>query len=242
MQNLSAAGFTGGFRRMWGDFLSSSYLTDEGFKRLASDLESGLISFEQVRAAGLEAEIGRNLDAARYGNYETFLQNCSGRKNAEVSNQLHYEMNKSNINTCDGCSERTSLYADDMIIEQICKDHTCPIWIENHPERKNRRVKTITVEELKKKAKKEKAPENPCAGCEFRKYHDWAEPTWTGFSQHYYDCEKPGCPMWNRLWWRNNDDGTTLMDQQPISFKRKFQHAVYEIIRFLNEVVELLLN
>ena len=242
MRNQSAGGFTGGSRRMWGDLVNGSQLTDEAIKRLANDLELGLIGFERARAARLEAEIGRNLDAARYGNYQTFFQNCSGQKNAEVSNQLHYEMNKSNINTCDGCSKLTSLYANDMIIEQICEDHTCPIWIENHPERKNRRVKTITVEELKKKAKKEKEPENPCAGCKFRKYHDWAEPTWTGFSQHYYDCEKPGCPMWNRLWWRNNDDGTTLMDQQPISFKIKFQHAVYEIIRFLNEVVGLLLN
>ena len=242
MRNPYAVGFTGGFRRMWGNLVGSSLLTDEGFERLASDLASGLISFEQVRAAGLEAEIGRYLDAARYGNYETFLQNCSRQKNAEVSNQLHYEMNKSNINTCDGCSKLTSLYANDIMIEQICEDHTCPIWIKNHPECKNRRVKTITIEELKKKAEKEKAPENPCAGCKFRKYHDWAEPTWTGFSQHYYDCEKPGCPMWSRLWWRNNDNGTVLMDQQPISFKRKFQHAVYEIIRFLNEVVELLLN
>lgn len=32
------------------------------------------------------------------------------------------------------------------------------------------------------------------------------------------------------------------MKQQPISFKRKFQHAVYEIIRFLNEIVELMLS
>lgn len=241
MRNPSAVGSTGGYRRMWGDLVGNSLLTDEEIKRLASDLESGVISFERARAARLEAEVS-NLDASRYGNYETFLQNCSGRKNAEISNQLHYEINKSNFNTCDKCSKLTSLYANNMIIEKICEDHTCPIWIKNHPERKNRRVKTITIEELKKKAEKEKAPENPCAGCKFRKYHDWAEPTWTGFSQHYYDCEKPGCPMWNRLWWRNNDDGTTLMDQQPISFKRKFQHAVYEIIRFLNEIVELLLN
>ena len=241
MRNPSAVGSTGGYRRMWGDLVGNSLLTDEGFKRLASDLALGLISFEQARAAGLEAEMGRYLDAARYGNYETFLQNCSGRKSAEVSNRLHYEMNKNSFNICDGCSKLTSLYANDTIVEQICEDHTCPFWIENHPECKKRRVETITIEELKKKAKKE-TPENPCAGCKFRKYHDWAEPTWTGFSQHYYDCEKPGCPMWSRLWWRNNDDGTTLMDQQPISFTRKFQHAVYEIVRFLNEVVELLLN
>lgn len=220
---------------MWGDFVGSSLLTDEGFKRLASDLESGLITFEQARAAGLEAEIGRYLDAARYANYETFSQNCSGQKNAEVSNQLHYEMDKSNFNTCDGCSKLTSLYANDTIAEQICEDHTCPIWIENHPEHKNRRVKTITIEELKKKAEKEKSLENPCAGCVFRKYHGWTD-------QYYYDCEKPGCPMWSRLWWRKNDDGTPLMGQQPIRLTRKFQHAVYEIVRFLNEIVELLLS
>lgn len=227
---------------MWGDLMGSSLLTDEYFKRLASDLESGRITFEQARAARLESEIGRYLDAARYGNYETFLQNCSGQKNTEVFNQLHYEMGKSDFNVCEGCSKLTSFYANDTIAEQICEDHTCPIWIENHPERKNRRVKTITIEELKKKTEKEKALENPCAGCVFRKYHDWAEPTWTGFSQHYYDCEKPGCPMWSRLWWRKNDDGTTLMDQQPIRLTRKLQHAVYEIVRFLNEIVELLLN
>lgn len=227
---------------MWGDLVAGSMLTDEDFKRFASDLESGRVSLNQVRAAVLEAEIGRHLNAARYGNYETFLQNCSGRKNAEVFNQLHYEMGKSDFNACDGCSKITSFYANDTIAEQICEDHTCPIWIENHPERKNRRVKTITIEALKKKTEKEKALENPCAGCVFRKYHDWAEPTWTGFSQHHYDCEKPGCPMWSRLWWRNNDDGTTLMDQQPIRLTRKFQHAVYEIVRFLNEIVELLLS
>ena len=220
---------------MWGDLVGSSLLTDEGFKRLASDLKSGLISVDQVRAAGLEAEIWRYLDAAGYGNYDTFSQNCSGQKNAEVSNQLHYEMGKSNFNACDGCSKLTSLYANDTIVEQICEDHTCPIWIENHAERKNRRVKTITIEELKKKAEKEKSLENPCAGCVFRKYHGWTD-------QYYYDCEKPGCPMWSRLWWRKNDDGTTLMDQQPIRLTRKFQHAVYEIVRFLNEIVDLLLN
>lgn len=220
---------------MWGDFVGNSLLTDEYFKRLASDLESGLITFEQARAAGLEAEIGRYLDAARYANYETFSQNCSGRKNAEVFNQLHYEMGKSDFNVCDGCSKLTLIYADNTIAEQICEDHTCPIWIENHPERKNRRVKTITVEELKKKAEKEKSLENPCAGCVFRKYHGWTD-------QYYYDCEKPGCPMWSRLWWRKNDDGTPLMGQQPIRLTRKFQHAAYEIVRFLNEIVELLLS
>lgn len=142
---------------MWGDLVGSSMLTNEGFKRLASDLASGLISIEQVRAAGLEAEIGRYIDANRYGNYETFSQNCSGQKNAEVSNQLHYEINENDFNVCDGCSKLTSLYANDTIVEQICEDHTCPIWIENHPERKNRKVKTITVEELKKESQKRNA-------------------------------------------------------------------------------------
>lgn len=143
---------------MWGDFVGSSLLTDEDFKRLASELESGLIAFDQARAARLEAEIGQYLDAARYGSYETFLQNCSGRKNAEVFNQLHYEMGKSNFDACDGCSKLTSfIYADETIVEQICEDHTCPIWIENHPERKNRRVKTITIEELKKESRKRKS-------------------------------------------------------------------------------------
>ena len=105
-------------------------------------------------------------------------------------------------------------------------------------------LKKTTVAEWNEKAKKqiEEDLKNPCAGCEFRKYHDWLEPTWTGPSQHHYDCEKPGCPMWSRLWWRKNDDGTTLMDQQPIRLTRKFQHAVYEIVRFLNEIVEWLLN
>ena len=220
---------------MWGDLVAGSMLTDEDFKRFASDLESGRVSLNQVRAAVLEAEIGRHLDAARYGNYETFLQNCSGRKNAEVFNQLHYEMGKSDFNACDGCSKITSFYANDTIAEQICEDHTCPIWIENHPERKNRRVKTITIEALKKKTEKEKALENPCAGCVFRIYHGWTD-------QYYYDCEKRGCPMWSRLWWRKNDDGTPLMGQQPIRLTRKFQHAVYEIVRFLNEIVDLLLN
>lgn len=161
---------------MWGDLVGSSLLTDEDYKRLASELESGRVSVNQARAAVLEAEIKRLLDA------------------------------------------------------------------EDMAKHKKRRVKKITVEELKQKIKKETEPENPCAGCKFRKYHDWLEPTWTGPSQHHYDCEKPGCPMWSRLWWRNNDDGTTLMDQQPIRLTRKFQHAVYEIVRFLNEIVELLLS
>lgn len=203
---------------MWGDFVGNSMLTDEGFKRLASDLASGLISLDQVRATGLEAETGRYLDDDMYS---VFLDE-----------------------SCSSCPYCEKIYADNRLHETICLNKSCPVWLNAHPGDVGKRFEKTTVAEWSEKAKKriEEDMKNPCAGCEFRKYHDWAEPTWTGFSQHYYDCEKPGCPMWSRLWWRNNDDGTVLMDQQPISFKRKFQHAVYEIIRFLNEVVELLLN
>lgn len=127
-------------------------MTDEAAIRLATDLASGLITMDQVRAAGLE---------------------------------------------------------DDEVAEQCCKDHTCPVWLKDHPKDKAKRVKILTVEEWKSKISKEE-PANPCAGCKFRKYHDWAEPTWTGFSAHYYDCENPSCPSWSRLWWRNNDDGSPL--------------------------------
>lgn len=218
MQNLSAAGFTGGSRRMWGDLVGSSQLTDKGFERLASNLASGLISIEQVRAAGLEAEIWRYLDDDMDS---VFLDE-----------------------SCSSCPYCEKIYADNRLHETICLNKSCPVWLNAHPEDVGKRFEKTTVAKWNEKAKKriEEDMKNPCAGCEFRKYHDWTEPTWTGFYPHYYDCEKPGCPMWSRLWWRNNDDGTVLMDQQPISFKRKFQHAVYEIIRFLNEVVELLLN
>ena len=218
MQNPSAVGFTGGSRRMWGDLVGNSLLTDEGFKRLASDLASGLISFEQVRAAGLEAEIWRYLDDDMDS---VFLDE-----------------------SCSSCPYCEKIYTNNRLHETICLNKSCPVWLNAHPEDVGKRFEKTTVAEWNEKAKKriEEDMKNPCAGCEFRKYHDWAEPTWTGFSQHYYDCEKPGCPMWSRLWWRNNDDGTTLMDQQPISFTRRFQHAVYEIVRFLNEIVELLLN
>lgn len=218
MRNLSAAGSTGGSRRMWGDLLRSSRLTDEGFKRLASDLASGLISFDQARAAGLEDEIRRYLDDDMYS---VFLDE-----------------------SCSSCPYCEKIYADNRLYETICLNKSCPVWLNGHPGDVGKKFEKTTVAEWNEKAKKriEEDMKNPCAGCKFRKYHDWAEPTWTGFSQHYYDCEKPGCPMWSRPWWRNNDDGTVLMDQQPIRLTRKFQHAVYEIVRFLNEVVELLLN
>lgn len=87
-----------------------------------------------------------------------------------------------------------------------------------------------------------KKTENPCAGCKFRKYHDWAEPTWTGFSAHYYDCENPSCPNWNRLWWRNNDDGSPLLDQEPIKLKRKIQHAAYALVTWMNNEIKTILE
>ena len=203
---------------MWGDLVNGSQITDEGFKRLASDLASGLISFEQARAAGLEAEIGHYLDDDMYS---VFLDES--------------------YSSCPYCEK---IYADNRLYETICLNESCPVWLNGHLGDVGKKFEKTTVAEQSEKAKKriEEDMKNPCAECEFRKYHDWAEPTWTGFSQHYYDCEKPGCPMWSRLWWRNNDDGTTLMDQQPIRLTRKLQHAVYEIVRFLNEIVELLLN
>ena len=54
-QNPSAAGFTGGFKGMWGDLVGCSKLTDEDFERLASDLEPWLISF------GKSAQLGWKL-------------------------------------------------------------------------------------------------------------------------------------------------------------------------------------
>ena len=203
---------------MWGDLLSSSQLTDEDFKRLASELESGRVSVNQVRAAVLESEIGRCLDDDMYS---AFLDE-----------------------SCSSCPYCEKIYADDRLYETICLNKSCPVWLNGHPGDVGKRFEKTTVAEWNEEAKKqiEEDLKNPCAGCEFRKYHDWLEPTWTGPSQHYYDCEKPGCPMWSRLWWRKNDDGTTLMDQQPIRLTRKFQHAVYEIVRFLNEIVELLLS
>ena len=51
---------------MWGDLVGSSLLTDEDYKRFASDLESGRVSINQVRAAVLESEIGWCLDDDMY--------------------------------------------------------------------------------------------------------------------------------------------------------------------------------
>lgn len=210
-------------------------MTDEGFRRLASDLKCGLITTDQIRAAGLDREIRDYLDGFRYGSIETMIKDDI-EKNSDTINPLHYEMCKDSSDPCESCSKCVSLYADDEVVEQCCKDHTCPVWLKDHPKDKAKRVKTLTVEEWKSKISKEE-PANPCAGCKFRKYHDWAEPTWTGFSAHYYDCENPSCPKWNRLWWRNNDDGSPLLDQEPIKLKRKIQHAAYALVMWMNEAI-----
>lgn len=216
-------------------------MTDEAAIRLANDLASGLITMDQVRAAGLEKEMRDWLDSVRYGYTETIRRDDLDRKNTATVNPLNYEMSKNSSDPCNGCPNLISFYANEKIAEQYCERHTCPIWLKDHPKDKAKRVKTLTVEEWRKKASKEE-PENPCAGCKFRKYHDWAEPTWTGFSAHYYDCEKPSCPSWSRLWWRNNDDGSPLLDQEPIKLKRKIQHAAYALVAWLNDTISTILE
>lgn len=216
-------------------------MTDEAAIRLATDLASGLITMDQVRAAGLEKEMRDWLDSVQYGYTETIRRDDLGRKNAATVNPLNYEMSKNSSDPCEGCSKCVSLYADGEVVEQCCEDHTCPVWLKDHPKDKAKRVKTLTIEEWKSKISKEE-PANPCAGCKFRKYHDWAEPTWTGFSANYYDCENPSCPNWNRLWWRNNDDGSPLLDQEPINLKRRIQHAAYELVAWMNDAISTILE
>lgn len=197
-------------------------MTDEAAIRLANDLASGLITMDQVRAAGLEKEMRDWLDSVRYGYTETMRKDDLDRKNAATVNPLNYKMSKNSSDPCEGCSNLTSLYADDEVVEQCCKDHTCPVWLKDHPKDKAKRVKILTVEEWRRKAAKEEEPANPCAGCKFRKYHD---------------CENPSCPNWNRLWWRNNDDGSPLLDQEPIKLKRKIQHAAYALVAWMNDAI-----
>lgn len=217
---------------------------------LLHDLEEGKITANQFRAAVTNAEIenlkknidslylgyAQSLGSSRYAYIETMRKDDHERKNSDTINPLHYEMCKDSSDACNSCPKCVSLYAGDEVVEQCCKDHTCPVWLKDHPKDKAKRVKILTVEEWKSKISKEK-PENPCAGCKFRKYYDWAEPTWTGFSAHYYDCENPSCPNWNRLWWRNNDDGSPLLDQEPIKLKRKIQHAAYALVTWMNDAI-----
>lgn len=221
---------------------------------LLHDLEEGKITANQFRAAVTNAEIenlkknidslylgyAQSLGSSQYAYIETMIKDDLERKNFDTINPLHYEMCKDSSDPCEGCPKCVSLYAGGEVVEQCCKDHTCPVWLKDHPKDKAKRVKTLTVEERRRKVAKEEEPANPCAGCKFRKYHDWAEPTLTGFSAHYYDCENPSCPSWSRLWWRNNDDGSPLLDQEPIKLKRKIQHAAYALVTWMNDAISII--
>ena len=219
---------------------------------LLHDLEEGKITANQFRTAVTNAEIEnlkKNIDSLYWGYAQSLNSSPYGNiwkrtdfttkenRNADTVDPLHYEMCKNSSDPCEGCSNLTSLYTDGEVVEQCCEDRTCPIWLKDHPKDKIKRVKTLTVEEWRRKVAKEEEPANPCAGCKFRKYHDWLEPTWKGFSAHYYDCENPSCPNWNRLWWRNNDDGSPLLDQEPIKLKRKIQHAAYALVTLMNNAI-----
>lgn len=46
-------------------------MTDEGFRRLASDLKYGLITMDQIRAEELDQEIKDYLDSSRFAYIET---------------------------------------------------------------------------------------------------------------------------------------------------------------------------
>lgn len=226
-------------------------MTDETAFRLAKDFAMGLITADQIRAAGLEKETRHWIDAARYGCTETMRRDYLDRKNAATVNPLNCEMSKDSSDPCNGCPNLTSFYVDDNISEQCCEDHTCPIWLKDHPENKITRVKKITIEEWRKKIAKAEAI-NPCAGCKFRKYKssDYARPYWfhsvfprlMWFSRYYYDCENPSCPMWSRLWWRNNDDGSSLLNQEPIKLKRKIQHVAYALVAWMNDTINTILE
>lgn len=227
-------------------------MTNEGFRRLASDLKCGLITMDQIRAAGLDQEIKDYLDSSQYAYIETMRKDdLERRKNSDTINPLHYEMDKDSSDPCEGCSNLTLLYADGEVVEQCCEDRTCPIWLKDHPKDKTKRVKTLTVEEWKSKISKEE-PANPCAGCKYRKYKEaihvrpyWPFciiPEWLRFCNPYYDCENPSCPSWSRLWWRNNDDGSPLLDQEPIKLKRKIQHAAYVLVTWMNNEIKTILE
>lgn len=225
-------------------------LDREAYMSLLRALNTGRISINQFRNAVFQdkqenmnsqaSHRNENTDTFRYAStWQMDEEQCERHKNAVVSNPLHYEMQ--NENPCEICAKAEKLYANNRLEEIVCADHACPIWLRDHPKSK-KKVKVLSVSEWKEKIVKEQKHQNPCAGCEFRKYHDWAEPMWTGFSEHYYDCENPACPMWKRLWWRKNDDGTALLDQAPIKLKRKVQHVAYEFVEKLNDIIYMILE
>lgn len=55
-------------------------MTDEGFRRLASDLKCGLITVDQIRAAGLDREVKDYLNSSRYTYIETMKKDDLERK------------------------------------------------------------------------------------------------------------------------------------------------------------------
>ena len=175
----------------------------------------------------IDWDYAQSLNSPPYGNiWKSTEYTTKENRNAETVDPLHYEMCKDSSDLCEGCPKCVSLYAGGEVVEQCCKDHTCPVWLKDHPKNKAKRVKTLTVEEWKSKISKEE-PANPCAGCKFRKY---------------YDCENPSCPIWSRLWWRNNNDGSPLLDQEPVKLKRKIQHAAYALVAWMNNEIKTILE
>nr|DAM50397.1 MAG TPA: hypothetical protein [Caudoviricetes sp.] len=220
---------------------------------LLHDLEEGKITANQFRTAVTNAEIenlkknidslylgyAQSLNSSPYGNiWKRTEFTTKENRNADTVDQLHYEMCKDSSDPCKNCPNFQTFHYLGEPDKTFCTSNYCPEWDKGQPKSKAApKVKKLTVEEWRRKVAKEEEPANPCAGCKFRKYHDWLEPTWKGFSAHYYDCENPSCPNWNRLWWRNNDDGSPLLDQAPIKLKRKIQHAAYALVTWMNNAI-----
>lgn len=55
-------------------------MTNEGFRRLASDLKCGLITVDQIRAAGLDRKVKDYLDSSQYAYIETMRKDDLERK------------------------------------------------------------------------------------------------------------------------------------------------------------------
>lgn len=74
-------------------------MTNEGFRRLVSDFQCGLITMNQIRAAGLDRELKDYLDSSQYAYIETMKKDdLERRKNSDTINPLHYEMYKDSSN------------------------------------------------------------------------------------------------------------------------------------------------
>lgn len=83
-------------------------MTNEEFRRLASDLKCGLIIMDQIWTAGLDREVKDYLNSSRYAYIETMRKDDLERKNSDTINPLHYEMCKDSSDPCEGCSNLTS--------------------------------------------------------------------------------------------------------------------------------------